>query len=196
MRPPARPSLEAHGPGAALRHGVQHQAVGGHGQGFTALASLELWDPATNGFSQLKLPYTSDFGAFVRLAGVHGGMGDAFRGNLGYQWMVGGQFVGHPHVGDYFVQLAAAKSPITAGMKKRFKYHSEQYYMLVDPAIAVLAETTYDLDGHKVKMPVVWTKPHGKGRVFYSALGHRYEEFVKFPEVLAMTTRGLLWAAR
>src|SRR5260221_12665435 len=26
------------------------------------------------------------------LAGFHGGMGDAFRGNTPYQWMVGGQF--------------------------------------------------------------------------------------------------------
>src|SRR5690606_10263937 len=37
----------------------------------------------------------------VGLGGIHGGMGDAFRGNLDYEWMVGGHFVGHPHVGDY-----------------------------------------------------------------------------------------------
>ena len=50
----------------------------------------------------------------VGLAGVHGGAGDAFRDNLEYQWMVGGQFVGHPHVGEYEVRLTPVQSPITA----------------------------------------------------------------------------------
>jgi type 1 glutamine amidotransferase len=31
--------------------------------------------------------------------------------------------------------------------------------------------------------------------VFFSALGHVAEEFAAYPEVLAMTTRGMLWAA-
>src|ERR1700733_8151748 len=32
----------------------------------------------------------------VGLGGIHGGMGDAFRGNTLYQFVVGGQFVAHP----------------------------------------------------------------------------------------------------
>ncbi len=132
----------------------------------------------------------------VGLGGVHGGAGDAFRGTLEYQWMVGGQFVGHPHVGEYVVNLTSQASPITAGMKKRFDYNSEQYYMLVDPGNTVLATTNYTFENRKIKMPVVWTKPWGAGRVFYSALGHVAAEFGKFPEVLAMTIRGLVWAAR
>jgi uncharacterized protein len=130
----------------------------------------------------------------VGLAGVHGGMGDAFRGRVEYQWMVGGQFVGHPYVGEYTVRLTDEKSPITKGMKARFKYNSEQYYMIVDPAVRVLAETTYTFQGRKCVMPVVWTKMWGQGRVFFSALGHKATEFETYPEVLAMTTRGMLWA--
>jgi type 1 glutamine amidotransferase len=34
-----------------------------------------------------------------------------------------------------------------------------------------------------------------KGRVFYSALGHTAKEFRDCPEVLAMTIRGMVWAA-
>ena len=132
----------------------------------------------------------------VGLGGVHGGMGDAFRGNVTYQWMCGGQFVGHPHVGDYTVQLTAVKHPITRGMKPRFKYHSEQYYMIVDPANKVLAETIYRWEGQRVRMPVVWVKTWGKARVFYSSLGHVAEEFTRYPDVLAMTLRGLVWAAK
>src|SRR4051794_29674714 len=32
----------------------------------------------------------------VGLAGWHGGMGDSFRNNVNYQFMVGGQWVAHP----------------------------------------------------------------------------------------------------
>ena len=134
--------------------------------------------------------------AGVGIAGVHGGMGDAFRGRVEYQWLVGGQFVGHPFVGEYTVELTAADSPITRGMPKSFKYNSEQYYMGIDPAINLLAWTSYEFEGRKCKMPVVWTKTWGQGRVFYSALGHVAEEFRKYPDVLEMTIRGMLWAAR
>lgn len=131
----------------------------------------------------------------VGLAGVHGGMGDAFRGQINYEWMVGGIFVGHPHVGDYTVIKTEQSSPITEALPEAFPYKSEQYYMLVDPGNRVLAETIYTLkDGQRVRMPVVWTRQWGKGRVFYSALGHRYEEFHDFPHVLDMTVKGFLWA--
>lgn len=132
----------------------------------------------------------------IGFAGVHGGMCDSFRKNLEYQWMTGGQFMGHPHVGDYTVRRTGARSPITKGMPMSFPYTSEQYYMQVDPSIKVLAETTYKWDGQKIDMPVVWTKTWGKGRVFYSALGHQADEFTTYPDVLAMSVRGMLWAAK
>jgi hypothetical protein len=131
----------------------------------------------------------------VGVAGVHGGAGDAFRRNLSFQWMIGGQFVGHPHVGDYEVRLTETANPITAGMPTSFEYNSEQYYQIVDPGVNVLAATTYDYDGHKVDMPCIWTKTWGKGRVFYSALGHGAKEFITYPHMRKMTIRGMLWAA-
>jgi hypothetical protein len=130
------------------------------------------------------------------IAGVHGGMCDAFRGRVLYAWMTGGQFVEHPHIGDFTVRITNVRSPITRGMKRRFAYNSEQYYMVVDPGNTVLADTIYTYEGRKCVMPVVWTKAWGKGRVFFSALGHVVGEFEKYPEVLAMTMRGMLWAAR
>lgn len=133
--------------------------------------------------------------AGIGLAGFHGGMGDAFRGCTDYEWMTGGHFVGHPHVGEYTVRLTDAKSPITKGMKSSFKYSSEQYYMLCDPGIKVLAVTKYRHEDGNAEMPVAWTKKWGKGKVFYSALGHTAEELMNNPEVLAMTIRGIQWAA-
>ena len=132
----------------------------------------------------------------VGLAGIHGGMGDAFRGNTEYEWMVGGHFVGHPHVGDYSVRRSNANHELGATIPETFTYRSEQYYLLVDPGNTVLAETTYHHEGRDCSMPVVWVKYWGRGRVFYSSLGHQPQEFLDFPEVRNLTISGMLWAAR
>ena len=127
----------------------------------------------------------------VGLAGCHGGMGDAFREATEYQFMVGGQWVAHPGgIVDYRVHVVDHADPITAGLD-HFAVHSEQYYMHVDPSNHVLATTTFECNG--CTLPVVWKRMWGRGRVFYSSLGHVAKDF-DVPEVLAITTRGMLWA--
>jgi hypothetical protein len=132
----------------------------------------------------------------VGIAGFHGGAGDSMRGCLEFQWMIGGQFVGHPTVGEYEVYITDTQHPITAGSPGVFMYKSEQYYQIVDPGINALGETAYNYDGHRITMPCIWTKTWGKGRVFYSALGHKAQEFKDYPHVLNMTVRGILWAGK
>jgi len=125
------------------------------------------------------------------IAGVHGGMADAFRDQPEYQYMVGGQWVAHPG-GDgvtYEVNITDVPSPITEGLKD-FTVTSEHYYMHVDPGNTVLATTRFG----DVVMPVAWTKRYGKGRVFYCSLGHS-ADIVRQPEVLTLVTRGMIWAA-
>ena len=135
----------------------------------------------------------------VGFAGWHGGMADAFRNNCNYQFMVGGQWVAHPgNIIDYRVNITDRSDPIMAGLDD-FNMHSEQYYMHVDPVNEVLATTTFSgqycpwIDG--VVMPVVWKKVWGKGRVFYSSLGHVASDF-DVPEAREISRRGFLWAAR
>lgn len=135
----------------------------------------------------------------VGIAGWHGGMGDSFRANCTYQFMVGGQFVDHPGgIIDYDVNIVAKDDPIVAGLND-FKVTSEQYYMHVDPSNEVLATTT--VSGEHIPwvagcvMPVVWKRPWGEGRVFYSALGHVAADF-DVPEVFEIMKRGMLWASR
>ncbi len=113
----------------------------------------------------------------VGLAGHHGGMCDAFRDSVDYQFMCGGQWVAHPgNIIDYRVDVAKPDDPIMQGIEG-FHHRSEQYYMHVDPAVEVLATTTFSGEHAPwtkgVVMPQVWKKMYGKGRVFYSALGHR-----------------------
>jgi hypothetical protein len=128
----------------------------------------------------------------VGIAGVHGGMGDAFREACNYQFMVGGQFVAHPGgIQTYTVNVVDADDPIMAGLGD-WEVESEQYYMHVDPSNHVLADTTVDFNG--VQMPVVWKRTYEKGRVFYSALGHVAKDF-DVPETLTVIRRGMVWAA-
>jgi type 1 glutamine amidotransferase len=130
------------------------------------------------------------------LAGIHGGMGDAFRGNIDFEWMVGGHFLGHPHVGPYAVRLSRPAHPVCHGLPARFDYESEQYYLMVDPAVEVLAETTYARPEGEVAMPVAWTRRWGEGRVFYSALGHDPKEYRPGSPALQLALQGFEWAAR
>ncbi|TPQ34071.1 hypothetical protein C2U70_17915 [Bradyrhizobium guangdongense] len=153
--------------------------------------------------SKIEKPEALNLCAAVRsgvgLAGHHGGMCDAFRESVDYQFLCGGQWVAHPgNIIDYKVDLTKPDDPIMKGLKS-FEHRSEQYYMHVDPANEVLATTTFSgehapwIDG--VVMPVVWKKRYGEGRVFYSSLGHRAYE-LDVPEIRTLMTRGMLWAAR
>jgi type 1 glutamine amidotransferase len=135
----------------------------------------------------------------VGLAGWHGGLADSFRSNTEYQFMVGGQWVAHPGgVIDYDVDITKPNDPIVKGLKRRFHMKSEQYYMHVDPVDEVLATTTFSGQyapwTKGVVMPVVWKKHYGKGRVFYTSLGHVAADF-NVPEAREIVKRGMLWAA-
>lgn len=134
------------------------------------------------------------------LAGFHGGMGDAFRGAIEYQWAVGGQLVAQPDgVQEYVVRIVKRDDPIMRGLGD-FKVKTEQYYMLVDPRNEVLATTRFQCASapwvNGVVMPAVWKKMHGAGRVFFSSLGHAAKDFLDVPEQLELTLRGMTWAAR
>ncbi len=135
------------------------------------------------------------------LAGWHG-MTASFRASLPYHFVTGAAFIEHPG-GEgvrvpYDVRIADRDHEVTRGVGD-FSVSSEQYYMHVDPAVHVLATTTFTgehlpwIEG--VQMPVAYTKHWGEGRVFYSAIGHEPEE-LQAPEPARLLRQGLAWAAR
>ena len=135
------------------------------------------------------------------IAGCHGGLCDAFRTSVQWQFITGGNWVAHPG-GDgveYVVHVKQSSSPLVEGIAD-FKVASEQYYLHVDPAVEVLATTRfptvtwYHSPNGAVDMPVVWTKRWGVGRVVYNSLGHHADIF-DIPEALELSRRGMLWAA-
>ena len=69
--------------------------------------------------------------------------------------------------------------------------------MHVDPFNEVLATTTFsDEHAHWIKgatLPAVWKKRYGKGKVFYTSLGHTSDVF-DIPEAFTILKRGILWS--
>ena len=136
------------------------------------------------------------------LAGCHGGMCDAFRNDVLWQFMTGAQWVAHPGDDgvDYTVRITAPDDPLVAGIGD-FTVRSEQYYLHVDPAVKVLAVTDFPVvegphaANGPVAMPVAFTKLWGLGRVYYNALGH-HADVIDHGPAREMIRRGMLWAAR
>lgn len=133
------------------------------------------------------------------LAGCHGGLGDSFRKNTKYQYMIGGQWVSHPGGKiDYKVSITNTDDPITKGLSDFDIKNTEQYYMHVDPNNEVLAKTTFTgehdnwIDGNV--MPVAWKRHFAKGRVFYLSIGHDPKDF-DTPSAWILLTRGIRWAS-
>jgi type 1 glutamine amidotransferase len=137
----------------------------------------------------------------VGLTGWHGGLDDAFRNNVEYQFMCGAQWVAHPGGAGmtYDVNFVneKKKDPIIQDLVD-FKITSEQYFLHCDPSLEVLATTTFHsqtfpwIEG--IRMPVIYKKQWGDGKIFYSSLGHTFKDF-DVPQVLESYKRGMLWAA-
>lgn len=131
------------------------------------------------------------------LAGYHMGLATTFRSSVPFRYMASVYWVQHPgNIITYRVEIG--DDPLLAGIDS-FEHTSEQYYLNYDPAVDVLATTTFSGEFHpwrkNVVMPVVFTTMHDRGRVFYSSLGHTADELADGP-VREILRRGLLWAAR
>ena len=148
------------------------------------------------------------------LAGWHGGIADSFRESPDYLQLVGGQFATHPSkrpelvVGDetdnylpYTVELTelGRAHEILAGIDD-FALETEQYWVLHDSLINVLATTTHPVQPYHpwhrpIVSPAVWTREWGAGRVFVATPGHSLE-VLRDPNVRTIIERGMLWATR
>jgi len=127
------------------------------------------------------------------------GATSAFLNSRPHKHMLGGQFVAHPGGAEttYRVRFEPDQ-PLTAGLED-VVVTSEQYYMLLDPAIRPLAYTTIEGTGMEwlagVEMPVAWTREWGQGRVFYCSLGHTLAD-LESHSVRTLFRRAAAWAAR
>ena len=146
-------------------------------------------------------------GAFLA---VHGSAGDPV-----YWWdwyvdgLIGARFSGHPFPRQFQaarVVLDDPASPIAAGLPSEWTLTEEWYSFRNNPrasgahVIATLDESTYVpefVGGKSLRMgadhPIAWTRCVGRGRMFYSAIGHRPEMYAE-PVYRRMLTNAVGWA--
>jgi len=161
---------------------------------------IPCWSDTNHDFKYLR-NVANAVGAGVGFAGCHAGMCATFDTCYEWHFLVGGKVTNHPgELGvNYTVNISSKSNPIVADLDD-FSVTSEQYYMMVDPAVEVLATTRFPLapywhiSNKPCDMPVVWTKMWGNGRVFYSSLGHDDELFEKSPNAEIIMKRGMVWA--
>ncbi|XVS61578.1 ThuA domain-containing protein [Actinosynnema sp. CA-299493] len=146
--------------------------------------------------------------------GWHGGIADSFRASSDYLHLVGGQFATHPgkrpderaggpedNYLPHTVNITALgrEHPITVGIED-FELVTEQYWVLHDDLIDVLATTTHPAEEwqpwHRpVTCPAVWTRRWGAGRIVVTTPGHDLD-VLAHPHVRTVIERGMLWATR
>lgn len=146
--------------------------------------------------------------------GWHGGIADSFRASSDYLQLVGGQFACHPgkepcerrgEAEDNFlphtidITELGREHPVTEGLDD-FELCTEQYWVLHDDLIDVLATTTHPARPWQpwqrpVISPAIWTRQWGAGRIVVTTPGHSLD-VLENPNVRTVVERGMLWATR
>jgi len=127
--------------------------------------------------------------------GIHAAT-DTFPGFPPYIAMIGGQFLSHGAQVKVDLLVQDPDHPATKGMANPTSVFDEIY--LIKKFDKAKTHTLVALDkqpneGTPGFFPLVWTREHGKGRVFYTALGHR-EDVLEADWFKKQLTGGILWA--
>ncbi len=135
--------------------------------------------------------------------------------------LLGSQFIAHPPLGEFRVEVTDPAHPLVAGIEA-FSVTDELYLSDLHGPNHVLLHTRFNGKAQRgfserewfsdEQRPVLYLHPHGKGEVLYFTLGHcrgRYdmhpyiEEYPtvercswESPVYYDILTRGLRWAAR
>lgn len=116
-------------------------------------------------------------GAFI---GAHAAA-DTYHNEPSYLAMIGGEFKTHGDQCEVEVNVDDAAHPAVAHLAPRFTIYEEIYEFTANERAdknVLLSLDRHPPDGHgEAGQPgdylLAWTKTHGQGRVFYTALGHR-----------------------
>lgn len=151
--------------------------------------------------------YIENGGGFV---GIHGAGGDF---SYAWQWyvetLIGAQFTGHTMMPQFpmaTIYVENRGDPATSALPREWVRSDEWYSFRKSPrtngatVLATLDETTYRprMVVKNIRMgadhPVVWKHCVGKGRAFYSALGHAASAY-REPNYVAILEGAIAWAA-
>lgn len=115
-------------------------------------------------------------------AGFHSAS-DTYHDAPAYLDMLGNEFDTHGQQTEVEAVVEAPSHPAVAHLGARYRVFDEIYRFHRANRAAVTPLLTLDRypadgltrAGEPGDLPLAWTKPHGTGRVFYTALGHREE---------------------
>ncbi|MGL6094206.1 MAG: ThuA domain-containing protein [Fimbriiglobus sp.] len=125
--------------------------------------------------------------------------------NAVYGDMIGGYFDGHPWHQKVKLKVEDPKHPAAAGFEPGAEIADEIYQFRAEPysreklrIILSIDNSSVDVNKKDVRradkdFAVAWVQNYGKGKVFYTSLGHRKEVW-KDPRFQAHLIGGLQWA--
>jgi len=131
------------------------------------------------------LQWVAGGGSFV---GVHSAS-DTWHEWPEYAAFLGGEFDSHPEEMTAYIVVKDAKHPATTGLKSPHALF-EEYYVFRN---FFADRVTVLLSMQETSQPLAWYRPHGTGRVFYTALGHR-EDVWTSPWFQQHLTGAIFWA--
>jgi len=124
-------------------------------------------------------------GAF---AGIHSAT-DSFKNSEAYWQMIGGRFKGHGG-GKFWTRIVDKEHAITKPLED-FEIQDETYSH--NYAKGFEPHSLVKIDRGAEQQSMGWCHDFGKGRVFYTSLGHGREAWVN-PAFQRLVVRGLYWA--
>lgn len=140
----------------------------------------------------------------------HGFVGIHSATDTFYKWaeygeLIGGYFDGHPWHQEVAIKVEDQKHSATKHLGGTFKITDEIYqfknfsrdrvHVLMSLDVTSVDLTKKGVNRTDKDFATAWTRNYGKGRVFYTALGHR-EEVWKDERFQQHLVGGLRWAAR
>jgi uncharacterized protein len=161
----------------------------------------------------LTVPQRAAFRAYIEqgggFVGIHGSGGDP---RWFWDWyadtLIGARFIGHPGRPQFqTATVHVVDSDIGKGVAAAFPLLEEWYSFDRNPvaggavAVATIDEKDYQQIGYRGESlamgyhPIAWRKAVGKGRAFYTAIGHRPENYDE-PQAAALLANGIAWAMR
>jgi type 1 glutamine amidotransferase len=141
---------------------------------------------------QAFLDWISGGRAFV---GIHAAT-DTYHGFAPFIQMIGGEFESHGPQAKVALLVQDPAHPATKGMASPTEVFDEIYLyknFSRDRVHMLLALDKHPNEGTPGFYPLAWTREHGKGRVFYTALGHR-EDVLEADWYREHLAGGTLWA--
>ncbi|WP_329414841.1 ThuA domain-containing protein [Streptomyces sp. NBC_00704] len=116
-----------------------------------------------------------------------------------YGELLGARFARHPEYQPGRAVVEDREHPATRPLPPVWSRTDEWYDFRSNPrarvrVLAVADESSYEGGGMGADHPLVWCRDQGRGRVFYTALGHAADAY-RDPGFLAHLRGGLRWAA-